>query len=63
MRSPKTTILGILTILVALGGAAVAVLDNDPATNVNWPALVAAVTAGWGLITAKDETKAAPAGG
>lgn len=54
MRSRKTTVLGILSILSALCGAGVALLDGNPATNVDLPTLIAAITAGVGLIQAKD---------
>lgn len=54
MKSWKTTVTGILTILIALGGAAMALLDADPATNPDFAAIIAAITAGIGLITAKD---------
>lgn len=50
----KTTALGIATILTALSSAAVALLDGDPATNFDIAAIIAAVTAGVGLIVAKD---------
>lgn len=54
MKSWKTTVTGILTILVALGGAAMSLLDADPLTNPDFAAIIAAITAGVGLITAKD---------
>lgn len=50
----KTTALGIATILTALSSAAMALLDGDPATNFDIAAIIAAVTAGVGLIVAKD---------
>lgn len=50
----KTTALGIATILTALSSAAMAFLDGDPATNFDIAAIIAAVTAGVGLIVAKD---------
>ena len=54
MTSWRTTVLGILTILAVLSGAAVALLDGNPATNPDWPTVIAALTAGFGLIKAKD---------
>jgi hypothetical protein len=57
-KSPKTTVLGIATILTALSSAAVALLDNDPATIFDVASVIAAVTAGLGLILAKDADKA-----
>lgn len=50
----KTTLAGIGTILVAVGAALKAVFDGDPTTNVDLAATVAAVTAGIGLIAARD---------
>jgi hypothetical protein len=48
MKSWKTTVLGILGILTLLVSAAKALLDSDPATNLDLsifiPALFAAVT-------------------
>lgn len=55
----KTTVLGIATILTAISSAAIALLDGDPATSFDIGSVIAAVTAGIGLIMAKDaETKA-----
>jgi hypothetical protein len=56
MKNTKTTIAGIGAILVAVGGALRALFDNDPSTNVDIPAVIAAVSAGIGLIAAKDAT-------
>lgn len=55
MASWKTTVCGILSI-VAAGATLVAIplLDSDPLTVPNWTAFVAAVTAGIGLIFARD---------
>lgn len=52
--SPKTTVLGICTILTALSAAVMAWVDNDPTTVVDLASLIAACTAGLGLILAKD---------
>jgi uncharacterized membrane protein YhiD involved in acid resistance len=54
MKSWKTTLTGVLTILVALASAAKALLDGDPSTNPDFGAIIAAITAGIGLIAAKD---------
>lgn len=56
MKSWKTTVTGILTIVIALGSAAMSLLDADPATNPDFGAIIAAITAGIGLITAKDSS-------
>lgn len=57
MKNAKTTVLGIATILTALGSAVVALLDGDPATTFDIASVVAACTAGLGLIMAKDAEK------
>lgn len=51
----RTTAAGIGAILVALGSAATAAFDNDPATVADWGAVVAAMIAGIGLIFARDD--------
>lgn len=55
-RSWRTTTLGIIAIITALGGAASALLDDKPETVPDWAAVVAAVTAGAGLIAARDNS-------
>ena len=57
MKNTKTTFAGLGAILVAVGGALSALFDNDPSTNVDLTVTVAAVTAGIGLIMAKDADK------
>jgi hypothetical protein len=60
MKKPtdfKTTALGIATILTVLSAAAVAFFDGDPATNFDIATVVAGITAGFGLIFAKDADK------
>ena len=59
MKNAKTTVLGIATILTALGSAVVAMLGGDPATTFDIASVVAACTAGLGLIVAKDAEKKA----
>jgi hypothetical protein len=51
LTSKKTTVLGILSILGALVGAATAFFSGHP---VDFASLAAAVMAGVGLIAAKD---------
>ena len=58
MKNFKTTLLGVGVILAAVGGAIKAVLDGDPATNVDIPTVVASISAGFGLILAKDAKSA-----
>ena len=54
MKNTKTTLAGIGAILVAIGGGLKAAFDGDPTTTVDLTATIAAVTAGIGLIWAKD---------
>ena len=54
MKNTKTTLAGIGAILVAVGGALKSSFDGDPTTNLDIAATIAAVTAGIGLIWAKD---------
>lgn len=53
-NSPKTTVLGICTILTAVSSAIIALVDNDPTTVFDVASVIAACTAGIGLILAKD---------
>jgi hypothetical protein len=57
MKNTKTTLAGVGAILVAVGGALKAIFDGDPSTNVDLTTTIAAVTAGIGLIWAKDATE------
>ena len=57
MKNTKTTLAGIGAILVAVGGALKALFDGDPATNLDITTTIAAMTAGIGLIWAKDATE------
>ena len=59
MKNTKTTFAGIGAILVAVGGALKALFDGDPSTNLDITTTIAAVTAGIGLIWAKDADKSA----
>lgn len=56
----KTTLAGLGTILAAIGFALKAIFDNDPTTNVDIGATIAAITAGVGLIAAKDAKPTGP---
>lgn len=53
-RSVKTTAAGILAFLAILISGSMALLDDDPATNPDYGALVAAGTAAAGLLFARD---------
>lgn len=57
MNNRKTTLAGIGAILVAVGGALKALFDGDPSTNLDITTTVTAITAGLGLIMAKDADK------
>jgi hypothetical protein len=57
MKNTKTTLAGIGAILVAIGGALKAIFDGDPSTSVDPTATIAAISAGIGLIMAKDATE------
>ncbi len=57
MKNTKTTIAGIGAILVAVGGALKALFDGDPSTNLDLTATIAAISAGVGLIMAKDASE------
>ncbi len=52
MRNYKTTILGVLTIIVAVASAAKSFLATGSVPDI--AALTTAVLAGWGLVMAKD---------
>jgi len=54
MRNIKTTALGALTIIISIATVAKSILEGSPVSD--FAMHVAAVTAGWGLIVAKDGT-------
>lgn len=54
MKNSKTTLAGIGAILIAVGTALKAFFDGDPTTNVDFTATATAISAGVGLILAKD---------
>lgn len=54
MKNSKTTFAGIGVILVAVGTALKAIFDGDPATTFDLATTITAVSAGVGLILAKD---------
>lgn len=57
MNNRNTTIAGIGSILVAVGGVLVSWFDGDVTTVPDFTVAVAAVMAGVGLIFAKDAKK------
>ena len=50
----KTTATGIIAIAVAVLSAVKAYVDNDPTTTLDMGTTIAAITAGIGLIAARD---------
>ena len=54
LNSETLHLAGVGAILVAVGGALRAAFDGDPSTNIDIASTIAAVTAGIGLIMAKD---------
>jgi len=60
MSNRNTTVAGIGSILVAVGGILVAIFDGDPSTQPDFTTAVAAVVAGIGLILAKDAAPKEP---
>lgn len=54
MTSPRTTVSGIATILIAIATAVKALFDGDPATNPDWALVVTTVISGIGLLAARD---------
>jgi hypothetical protein len=54
-KSWKTTLCGLLTIAASgITLVAIPLLDADPLTVPNWTAFIAALTAGIGLLFARD---------
>ena len=53
-NSWRTSVAGIAAILIAVGAAATAYLDGNPATVVDIGVTLAAIMAGIGLIAARD---------
>ena len=61
--SYRTFISGVSVILIAIGPAIKALFDSDPSTNPDWNLVVAAITAGVGLMFARDEKVSSAAAG
>ena len=53
----KTSGTGIAALLTIIGTVAKALLDNDPATNVDWATTMPGALAAIGLIFARDNNK------
>lgn len=54
MKSWRTSAAGIIAIVVAVLGAFQALIDGNPNTNPDWTAVIASVSAGIGLLKARD---------
>ena len=57
MKSWKTTAAGIAAIVAAVALAISHQFDTDPATIADWSAVITAMTAGVGLVLARDNDK------
>lgn len=57
MKSWKTTAAGIAAIVAAVALAISHQFDSDPATVADWSAVITALTAGVGLMLARDNDK------
>ena len=51
--SPKSTWLGVASLLTVISTTATALLDGDPNTNPDWPTVIPAVVGAFGLIFGK----------
>ena len=56
-KSWKTTAAGIAAIVAAVALAISHQFDSDPATVADWSAVITALTAGIGLVLARDNDK------
>lgn len=63
MKSWKTTVAGALTALIPVLNAVQAFIDGDPATVPDWGLAIAGVTAGLGLIFARDNNVSSESAG
>ena len=59
----KTSITGIITIVVAILNALKLLVDGDPTTNPDWSLLIASITAGLGLLFARDNNVSSESAG
>lgn len=57
MKSWKTTAAGIAAIVAAIALAVSHQFDSDPSTIADWTAVITALTAGVGLVLARDNDK------
>jgi anti-sigma-K factor RskA len=57
MKSWKTTLAGVAAIVAAVATAVSAQFDNNPATVPDWTLVIGMITAGVGLMFARDDDK------
>jgi anti-sigma-K factor RskA len=57
MKSWKTTLAGVAAIVAAVATAVSAQFDNNPATFPDWTLVIGMITAGVGLMFARDDDK------
>ena len=57
MKSWKTTAAGIAALIAAIALAVAHQFDSDPTTAADWSAVIAALTAGVGLVLARDNDR------
>ena len=57
MKSWKTTVAGVAAIIAAIALAISHQFDSDPTTVADWSAVITALTAGVGLVLARDNDK------
>lgn len=63
MKSWKTTAAGIAAIIAAIALAIASHFDGDPTTVADWTAAITALTAGVGLMLARDNDKSSEQAG
>lgn len=56
-KSWKTTTAGVLSAIIAIGTAVLAMIDDDPSTVADWTVVAASVVTAIGFFTAKDGDK------
>jgi hypothetical protein len=57
MKSTKTTVAGMIAIVIAILVAVSAMIDDNPATVADWGAVGTSISVGVGLLLARDNDK------